>query len=69
VVIDTCGFIDAAVEESQDAIGEALAENENVIVTGCVPPVEGVHLTCRGGPWRGAGGADLVARFGCRPNP
>ncbi|HHJ14599.1 MAG TPA: 30S ribosomal protein S12 methylthiotransferase RimO [Gammaproteobacteria bacterium] len=36
VVINTCGFIDAAVEESLDAIGEALAENGRVIVTGCL---------------------------------
>ena len=33
VVVNTCGFIDAAVEESLDAIGEALAENGRVIVT------------------------------------
>lgn len=36
VVINTCGFIDEAVEESLDAIGEALAENGKVIVTGCL---------------------------------
>ncbi|MHB0991215.1 MAG: 30S ribosomal protein S12 methylthiotransferase RimO [Burkholderiales bacterium] len=36
VVINTCGFIDAAVEESLDAIGEAIAENGKVIVTGCL---------------------------------
>ena len=36
VVVNTCGFIDAAVEESLDAIGEALAENGKVIVTGCM---------------------------------
>jgi ribosomal protein S12 methylthiotransferase len=36
VVVNTCGFIDAAVEESLDAIGEALAENGKVIVTGCL---------------------------------
>ena len=36
VVINTCGFIDAAVEESLDAIGEALNENGKVIVTGCL---------------------------------
>jgi ribosomal protein S12 methylthiotransferase len=35
-VVNTCGFIDAAVEESLDAIGEALAENGKVIVTGCL---------------------------------
>jgi ribosomal protein S12 methylthiotransferase len=36
VVVNTCGFIDSAVEESLDAIGEALAENGRVIVTGCL---------------------------------
>jgi ribosomal protein S12 methylthiotransferase len=36
VVVNTCGFIDAAVEESLAAIGEALAENGRVIVTGCL---------------------------------
>ena len=36
VVVNTCGFIDAAVQESLDAIGEALSENGKVIVTGCL---------------------------------
>jgi ribosomal protein S12 methylthiotransferase len=36
VVVNTCGFIDAAKAESLDAIGEALAENGKVIVTGCL---------------------------------
>ncbi len=36
VVVNTCGFIDAAVDESLDAIGEALAQNGKVIVTGCL---------------------------------
>jgi ribosomal protein S12 methylthiotransferase len=36
VVVNTCGFIEAAIEESLDAIGEALAENGRVIVTGCL---------------------------------
>ncbi|MDR1275425.1 MAG: 30S ribosomal protein S12 methylthiotransferase RimO [Candidatus Accumulibacter sp.] len=36
VVVNTCGFIDEAVEESLEAIGEALAENGKVIVTGCL---------------------------------
>ncbi|MDM8545443.1 30S ribosomal protein S12 methylthiotransferase RimO [Candidatus Venteria ishoeyi] len=36
VIVNTCGFIDAAVEESLDAISEALAENGRVIVTGCL---------------------------------
>ncbi|MFP5463500.1 MAG: 30S ribosomal protein S12 methylthiotransferase RimO [Gammaproteobacteria bacterium] len=36
VVVNTCGFIDEARQESLDAIGEALAENGKVIVTGCL---------------------------------
>ncbi|MBF7072660.1 30S ribosomal protein S12 methylthiotransferase RimO [Glaciecola sp. MH2013] len=36
VIVNTCGFIDSAVEESLDTIGEALAENGKVIVTGCL---------------------------------
>jgi ribosomal protein S12 methylthiotransferase len=36
VVVNTCGFIDAAVEESLEAIGEAMAENGKVVVTGCL---------------------------------
>ncbi len=49
VIVNTCGFIDAAVRESLDAIGEALAENGKVIVTGCL------------GARKDASGADLVA--------
>ena len=45
VVVNTCGFIDAAVEESLDAIGEALAENGKVIVTGCLGAKESVIRT------------------------
>jgi len=48
VVVNTCGFIDAAVQESLDAIGEALAENGRVIVTGCL------------GARRGSAGGSLV---------
>jgi ribosomal protein S12 methylthiotransferase len=36
VVVNTCGFLDSAKEESLDAIGEAVAENGRVIVTGCM---------------------------------
>ncbi|ODB94019.1 ribosomal protein S12 methylthiotransferase [Candidatus Thiodiazotropha endoloripes] len=36
VIVNTCGFIDSAVEESLEAIGEALKENGKVIVTGCL---------------------------------
>jgi len=49
VVVNTCGFIDAAVQESLDAIGEALAENGRVIVTGCLGA-------------RTSGGENLVAK-------
>src|SRR5690625_2819090 len=36
VIVNTCGFIDSAVEESLGTIGEALKENGKVIVTGCL---------------------------------
>ncbi len=42
VIVNTCGFIDAAKEESLEAIGEALAENGKVIVTGCLGSKEEV---------------------------
>ncbi len=48
VVVNTCGFIDSAVEESLSAIGEALAENGRVIVTGCL------------GARKNADGSDLI---------
>ncbi|MEO8101995.1 MAG: 30S ribosomal protein S12 methylthiotransferase RimO [Betaproteobacteria bacterium] len=51
VVVNTCGFIDAAVEESLDAIGEALAENGKVIVTGCL------------GAKAGEGGGNLIRQI------
>jgi ribosomal protein S12 methylthiotransferase len=41
VVVNTCGFIDAAIGESLDAIGEALSENGRVIVTGCLGAKDG----------------------------
>src|SRR5215472_5531026 len=41
VVVNTCGFIDAAVEESLSTIGEALSENGKVIVTGCLGAKDG----------------------------
>jgi ribosomal protein S12 methylthiotransferase len=41
VVVNTCGFIDAAVDESLSAIGEALAANGKVIVTGCLGAKDG----------------------------
>jgi ribosomal protein S12 methylthiotransferase len=42
VIVNTCGFIDAAVEESLEAIGEALAENGKVVVTGCLGVKESI---------------------------
>jgi ribosomal protein S12 methylthiotransferase len=48
VIVNTCGFIDDAVKESLDTIGEALAENGKVIVTGCL------------GAKAGQGGGNLV---------
>jgi ribosomal protein S12 methylthiotransferase len=48
VVVNTCGFINSAVEESLSAIGEALAENGKVIVTGCL------------GARKNADGSDLI---------
>jgi len=50
VIVNTCGFIDAAVQESLDAIGEALAENGKVIVTGCL------------GAKKDAAGEDIVSK-------
>ncbi|HMZ02620.1 MAG TPA: 30S ribosomal protein S12 methylthiotransferase RimO, partial [Burkholderiaceae bacterium] len=45
VIVNTCGFIDDAVKESLDTIGEALAENGKVIVTGCL----GARADAQGG--------------------
>jgi len=45
VVVNTCGFIDSAVDESLDAIGEALSKNGKVIVTGCLGAKSGVVQT------------------------
>ena len=42
VVVNTCGFINSAVEESLDAIGEAIKKNGKVIVTGCLGAKKGV---------------------------
>ena len=51
VIVNTCGFIDDAVKESLDTIGEALAENGKVIVTGCL------------GAKTAAGGGNLVRQM------
>ncbi len=50
VVVNTCGFIDSAVAESLDAIGEALAENGKVIVTGCLGAKEGGDIVKKAHP-------------------
>ena len=51
VIVNTCGFIDDAVRESLDTIGEALAENGRVVVTGCL------------GAKAGEGGGNLVRQM------
>ncbi len=55
VIVNTCGFIDDAVKESLDTIGEALAENGKVIVTGC--------LGAKGGKDGGEGSGNLVRQM------
>ena len=55
VIVNTCGFIDDAVKESLDTIGEALAANGKVIVTGC--------LGAKGGKDTGAGSGNLVRQM------
>ena len=50
VVVNTCGFVDAAVEESLEAIGEAIAENGKVVVTGCLGAKENGELVRRAHP-------------------
>ena len=49
VIVNTCGFIDDAVKESLDTIGEALAENGKVIVTGCLGAKAGHQSSEAGG--------------------
>ncbi len=55
VIVNTCGFIDDAVKESLDTIGEALATNGRVIVTGCLGAKSGVQ--------GGGGGGNLVRQM------
>src|SRR6266480_1141270 len=67
VVVNTCGFIDAAVDESLDAIGEALEHNGRVIVTGCLgarPERIHEHLPPRHEPF-----FDLLPPQGVRLTP
>jgi ribosomal protein S12 methylthiotransferase len=49
VIVNTCGFIDDAVKESLDTIGEALAANGKVIVTGCLGAKAGKRRLHHGG--------------------
>ena len=61
VVVNTCGFIDAAIDESLDAIGEALDEHGRVVVTGCLGTrAEMIRRVASGSP-----GRDRAARGGC----
>ena len=84
VIVNTCGFIDAAVQESLDAIGEALAENGKVIVTGCLgakgnvvrdthPKVLAVtgpdFATYCTGPWTAALTAAIAKADPAKPEP
>src|SRR5687768_9717694 len=61
VVVNTCGFIDSAVTESLDAIGEALAENGKVIVTGCLGKREDVIRAAHPGVLSISGPQDYVS--------
>jgi ribosomal protein S12 methylthiotransferase len=61
VVVNTCGFIDSAVTESLDAIGEALAENGKVIVTGCLGKREEVIREAHPGVLSISGPQDYVS--------
>lgn len=77
VIVNTCGFIDAAVEESLGAIGEALAANGKVIVTGCLGAKDGVVRAAHPGVLAVTGPHDtegvmraVHAHFGeLRPSP
>ena len=61
VIVNTCGFIDDAVKESLDTIGEALAENGKVIVTGCLGAKAGASSSDAGS----LGARDAPQRVGC----
>jgi ribosomal protein S12 methylthiotransferase len=64
VIVNTCGFIDAAVQESLDAIGEALAGNGRVIVTGCLGAKNGVVKAAHPSVLAVTGPHDLEAVMG-----
>jgi ribosomal protein S12 methylthiotransferase len=61
VVVNTCGFIDSAVTESLDAIGEAMAENGKVIVTGCLGKREEVIREAHPGVLSISGPQDYIS--------
>jgi ribosomal protein S12 methylthiotransferase len=61
VVVNTCGFIDSAVAESLDAIGEAMAENGKVIVTGCLGKREEIIREAHPGVLSISGPQDYVS--------
>src|SRR5690606_18222129 len=64
VVVNTCGFIDSAVAESLDAIGEAMAENGKVIVTGCLGKREEVIRQAHPGVLSISGPQDYASVMG-----
>ena len=59
VVVNTCGFIDAAIDESLQTIGEALERNGKVIVTGCLGARPRAHPRAPSARAQGHGAADL----------
>jgi ribosomal protein S12 methylthiotransferase len=76
VLVNTCGFLDSAKEESLAAIGEAMAENGRVIVTGCMGKEADVirarFPTCSPSPVRpnmNRWSARCTKRRRCRPRP
>src|SRR3546814_17152139 len=64
VVVNTCGFIDSAVAESLDAIGEAMAGNGKVIVTGCLGKREEVIRQAHPGVLSISGPPDYASVMG-----
>jgi ribosomal protein S12 methylthiotransferase len=74
VIVNTCGFIDSAIAESLEAIGEALNKNGKVIVTGCLGAKEGVvtehypHVLGVTGPHATAEVMDLVHQHLPKPH-
>ena len=74
IVVNTCGFIEAAIEESLEAIGEALSENGKVIVTGCLGAKEGVvqqahpQVLAVTGPHAAAEVMDVIHRYLPKPH-